>query len=72
MLEKGTKRAARRHHLVRMKQKAKRVYHFLDPEQAIKNANHLKVCSCYMCGNQRHHWGAPVKEGLDTQYDLES
>lgn len=57
MLEKDKKRALRRHHKQRMKAKAIRVYYFHTPENAIKHADHLKVCSCYGCGNPRHYGG---------------
>ena len=54
-----TTRARRRHDLARMKAKARKVY---PHDSKAKAANHLKVCSCPMCGNQRRHWGAPVAE----------
>lgn len=42
--------AKRRHHLERMKKKARRVYpHMPNAEWA----NHLKGCSCNMCCNPR-------------------
>lgn len=44
-------RALRRHHLARMKAKARKVYHWNDEPERL--ANHLKVCSCPMCGNPR-------------------
>lgn len=35
-----------------------------DPElverTAAKMANHGKLCSCYMCGNPRRHFGEPT------------
>lgn len=48
----------RRHHKWRMKAKALRVY----PEQpdAIRLADHLKNCSCDLCGNPRRHWKLPT------------
>lgn len=49
-------RALRRFHLVRMKAKAKKIYHYNDPKQAIKLANHLAACSCQGCGNPRKWW----------------
>ena len=48
-----SKRAERRHHLSRMKAKAIRIFPTLDPKQAIKWANHLKMCSCQGCCNPR-------------------
>lgn len=44
------KRAIRRAHLVRMKTKARNLYKH---DIQAKNANHLAVCSCCMCGNPR-------------------
>jgi len=43
----------RRHHLRRMKRKARRV---LSPEWEWREyaANHMAVCSCQMCRNPRH------------------
>lgn len=29
---------------------------------ASRNADNLKMCSCYMCGNQRKHWGKTIQE----------
>lgn len=69
MLEKDTKRALRRHHLRRMKEKAKRVYYFSSPENAIKLANHLAHCSCLGCGNQRQYYGKSLSELRDEQPD---
>ena len=47
---KNTKRARRRQDLNRMKARARRIY---PHDRAAKSANHLKVCSCWMCGNPR-------------------
>lgn len=44
-------RAKRRHHLNRMKRKAK-----LFGDGYAKLYNHLASCSCYMCGNPRKHF----------------
>lgn len=41
------KRARRRRDLARMKAKARRVYP--DVPHAEQWANHLRLCSCYMC-----------------------
>lgn len=46
-------RANRRHHEERMKAKARRLYP--GKPNAITYANHLAVCSCWMCGNPRRH-----------------
>lgn len=68
---KDTKRALRRHHKERMKRKAIRVYYFCSPEEAIKSADNLKLCSCHMCGNQRKYYGVPLKEiPLAQDWDL--
>lgn len=45
--------ARRRNDQQRMKAKARRVY---PHDKAAKAANHLKVCSCHMCGNPRRYW----------------
>ena len=62
-------RATRRHHHARMITRTRR---FLAntpcdvPEASIKRqAENRKVCSCPMCGNQRRHWGAPIRELRD-------
>lgn len=55
-------RAVRRHHLERMKSKARKVYWFnSNPE---KLANHLAACSCAMCGNPRKYF----KEETRAEY----
>lgn len=46
------KRAIRRHHKERMKAKARRL--FKGTKCPDKYADHLAVCSCWMCGNPRH------------------
>ena len=46
-------RAIRRHHLARMRAKAFRLYP--DKPKAATYADHLAVCSCWMCGNPRRH-----------------
>lgn len=55
-----TIRALRRAHHQRMKAKARRFYPH-DPKA--RSANHLAVCSCWMCGNpRRYKQGAPWNE----------
>ncbi len=44
------KRARRRRDLVRMKARCRRVFPWIEHP---KHANHLKACSCWMCGNPR-------------------
>lgn len=38
----------------RMKAKARKLY---PHDRKARNANHLAVCSCWMCGNPRRHLG---------------
>jgi len=52
------KRAIRRHHKKRMKIKAMRIYP--DDPNAHKLADHLAVCSCWMCRNER----SPKKQNI--------
>lgn len=54
------KRARRRQDSARMKARARRIY---PHDVQARCANHLKVCSCYMCGNPRRHFNsAPIPE----------
>jgi hypothetical protein len=50
------KRERRRRDLARMKAKAMRLFPSLD--DATRIADHLAVCSCWMCGNPRRYFGA--------------
>lgn len=43
----------RRKHKFRMRRRARSIYP--DWPKAEWNADHLKVCSCWMCGNPRRH-----------------
>lgn len=52
-----TKRARRRRDLARMKAKALRVRPYRGATLAIKQAEHLAACSCWMCGNPRRFTG---------------
>ena len=63
---KDTKRARRRRHHRRMKAKARRVY---PHDHAAKAANHLKVCSCWMCGNPRRYGETPIAERRSGEGD---
>lgn len=47
------KRARRIADKLRMKAKAKRIY---PRDEKARNADHLKCCSCFMCGNPRKWW----------------
>lgn len=50
-------RAKRRHHLNRMKRKAKLLaYGYRRTGSWDKLYNHLAWCSCYICGNPRKHF----------------
>lgn len=53
-LEEKEKRSWRRHHLMRKKHKARRIYKH-DSNGTL--ANHLASCSCALCGNPRRHFG---------------
>lgn len=64
------KRGLRATHKARMKDKAidiRKRWNIgeLSDEQiknAIKTADHLKCCSCWMCGSARKHWGITFAE----------
>jgi len=61
------KRALRRHHLKRLKKRAgwisRQVWGF--EENVLKKSyNHLKLCSCRMCGNPRKYWGSKTKQEI--------
>lgn len=69
-----SKRAERRHHMFRMREKAKKVVNKIwgrtngDLELwARKNANHLKSCSCQMCRNPRRSDWYPEEEKKTLQ-----
>lgn len=54
------KRNRRRQDSARMKARARRVY---PHDDKARSADHLKVCSCWMCGNPRRHLNAlPLQE----------
>ena len=59
-MTKDLTRSLRRHQKRRMKAKARRIY----PAATIpeKFADHLAVCSCWMCGHRRGHYGPPHRE----------
>lgn len=57
-----SKRGNRRHHNERLKERAKKILKqkfWSQPRDidqvAAKSFNHLKNCSCYMCGNPRKY-----------------
>ncbi len=62
------KRADRRAHLVRKTRHAQHVARTFGIREvdlsvwARKNANNLKVCSCWMCGHVREHQGPKFSE----------
>lgn len=47
-------RAERRRKKLSLKKKAKKIYPWMT--EASKLADHLKSCSCFMCGNPRKWW----------------
>lgn len=47
-------RAERRKKKVFLKKKAKKVYPWMSEPERL--ADHLKSCSCYVCGNPRKWW----------------
>jgi hypothetical protein len=51
------KRDRRRRDIARMKARAVRVRPWKDPGRAIKEAEYLAACSCWMCGNPRRFTG---------------
>lgn len=55
------KAARRRRDKQRMKRRARKIYP--DQDRADRLADHLAVCSCPLCGNERRHFGtAPIRE----------
>jgi hypothetical protein len=75
---KSIKRAVRRSRNQRKKKRAQSVYVIMgysDPqmqEWAKRNYNHLKACSCWMCGNYRKNFGGTFQEKktlLALKYD---
>jgi hypothetical protein len=73
---KNKKRADRRHQKMKMRNKAEKVARnrlissysqsYYDDEfiedWSTKNAEHLKSCSCHLCGNKRKHFGKTLQE----------
>ena len=60
-------RDIRRHHVVRMKAKAKRLamnIWGLDENAMKKHYNQLKPCSCFMCGNPRRCFGEKTRQEI--------
>jgi hypothetical protein len=62
-------RANRRHHLQRMKKKARRIAQYswgisssTQLKRCERNANHLALCSCMGCGNPRYHFKSITKQ----------
>lgn len=58
------KRAQRRTALARKKRQARKIY---PHDMHARTANHLKVCSCHMCGNPRKHWKQPSMQELRAE-----
>lgn len=71
-----TLRARRRHDLLRMKSRAWRVAKYSWGRRddwlhkAEKLANHIKSCSCWMCGNARKWNGPTIQERRYAQGHL--
>ena len=63
---KSSKRALRRHQKARAKAKARRVY---PHDRQAKSADHLAVCSCWMCGNPRKWYGEPTMQERKASID---
>lgn len=66
---KDIKRALRRHHRQRMIAHAQRIlYMGMRPSNpamqdwALRNYDHLKKCSCWMCGHRRKWYGPTIQE----------
>lgn len=66
---KSTKRALRRHHRERMIRHALRCLPHLREEDPAEPRpavlywyEHLKKCSCYLCGNPRKYGGGPTRQ----------
>jgi hypothetical protein len=62
-------RAERRAHSRRMKTRAIRARG--GRTEAIKEADHLASCSCWMCGNPRRYFGEPTRQELLSGQILE-
>lgn len=64
------KRSLRRAHKERMGRKAIKAYPWMSPDRAMRLADHIKHCSCYMCGNPRRVFGSlPVSEVRQNMKD---
>lgn len=59
-------RAERRRQLRRMKARARKLYPH-DPKA--RNADHLAVCSCWMCGNPRRYSNGPERTLQELRHD---
>ena len=63
---KSSKRALRRLQKARVKAKARRVY---PHDRQAKSADHLAVCSCWMCGNPRKWYGETTMQERKASLD---
>jgi len=65
-------RAYRRNQKERMKRRARFVARLIDvdKEQWVLNADHLSVCSCWMCGNPRKWLGERTRQETMAELDL--
>lgn len=62
------KRALRRYHKCRMKEKAKKV--FPDYDKAHTLGDHLKNCSCDMCCNPRRSGWCDERTRAEIKFDM--
>lgn len=72
---KNRRRALRRHLRMRAKRKARRIAKWmgLQQERIEKNADHLKNCSCFICGNPRKYLKEPtIQEKRAFQVPLDA
>lgn len=51
----------RRHQLAKKKRDAKQIY---PHDEHATSANHLAMCSCYMCGNPRKWWNSKTRQEI--------
>lgn len=59
-------RSQRRHHLERMKAKARKARPW---DEKARDANHLAACSCELCGNPRRWYGQVTVQELRAKIE---
>lgn len=62
-------RSWRRFQAVKTKAKAKHVGTINCWKNAIKHADNLSICSCWMCGNPRKHFKVRTRQELTAEMD---